>query len=283
MPQNNIIAICYDFDGTLSPRNMQEDTIFKEYGINAERFWREVSRVTKSEGYDRALCYLNKLIFDSEFQKKPLTKKRLSASARKVRFCPGVKSFFPRINRFVENQAHRAGRDVSLEHYIISGGLKAILDNISIRKHFKAIYACEYEYGKDKAPKGVKTVVNDAMKTQCLFRISKGKLGLREDVNEIVENGAFRIPFSQIIYIGDGDSDIPSMAVVKKYGGFAVAVYPPDKESKKKSLKIFSTGRVGHVAAADYTEGSKLDQVLKAILKGIIRKTTENGCCSTHA
>ena len=94
---------------------------------------------------------------------------------------------------------------------------------------------------------------------------------LQEDVNEIVENGAFRIPFSQIIYIGDGDSDIPSMAVVKKYGGYAVAVYPPDEESKKKSHKIFNTGRVGHVAAADYTEGSVLDKSIKMIIRGIIK------------
>lgn len=275
MPQNNIIAICYDFDKTLSPRNMQEDTIFKEYKIDADHFWREVSRVTKNEGYDGALCYLNKLIFDPAFQKKPLTEKRLTTLARKVCFCPGVKNFFPRINRFVEKQARSAGLDVSLEHYIISGGLKAILDNVSIRKYFKEIYACEYEYGRDKAPKGVKTVINDAMKTQCLFRISKGKLGLREDVNEIVENGAFRIPFSGMIYIGDGDSDIPSMAVVKKYGGHAVAVYPPDKESKKKSLRMLSAGRVSHMAAADYTAGSALDKIVKAILRDIIRSLSD--------
>lgn len=275
MPQNNIIAICYDFDKTLSPRNMQEDTIFKEYKIDADRFWREVSRVTKNEGYDGALCYLNKLIFDPAYQKKPLTEKRLATLARKVRYCPGVKSFFPRIHRFVENQARCAGQDVSLEHYIISSGLKTILDKMSIRKYFKAIYACEYEYGKDKAPKGVKTIINDAMKTQCLFRISKGKLGLHEDVNERVEKGAFRIPFSQMIFIGDGDSDVPSMTIVKKYGGQAVAVYPPGRAAKKRSLKIFSTGRAGHVAAADYTEGSRLDQILKTIIKDIIRNIPE--------
>ncbi len=219
MAKNNIIAICYDFDGTLSPRNMQEDTIFKEYGINADRFWREVSRVIKNEGYDRALCYLNKLIFDPKFQKTPLTERRLGQLARKLRYCPGIKSFFPRIDRFVKEKARHAGWAVNLEHYIISSGLKTILEKMSIRKHFKAIYACEYEYGKDKAPKGVKTVVNDAMKTQCLFRISKGRLGLDEDVNERVDKGAFRIPFSHMIYIGDGDTDIPSMTVVRKYGG----------------------------------------------------------------
>ena len=250
---------------------MQEDTIFKEYGIDADQFWSEVGQGMKNEGYDGALCYLNKLIFDSVFQKKPLTKQKLAASARKIHFCPGVKTFFSRINRFVERQGRSAGLEVSLEHYIISGGLKTILDHMSIRRYFKEIYACEYDYGKDNVPKGVKTVVNDAMKTQCLFRISKGKLGLREDVNEIVENGAFRVPFSQMIYIGDGDTDIPSMAVVKKYGGYAVAVYPPGKAARKKSLKIFNAGRAGHVAAADYTAGSKLDQILKTILKDIIR------------
>lgn len=271
MPQDNIIALCYDFDGTLSPRNMQEDTIFKEYKIDADLFWREVSRVTKNEGYDKALCYLNKLIFDPRFQKKPLTEKRLGALARKLCYCPGVKSYFPRIDRFVRKEARRAGRVVLLEHYIISSGLKCILDKMSLRKHFKAIYACEYEYGKDKAPIGVKSVVNDAMKTQCLFRISKGKLKLHEDVNERVKKGAFRVPFSQMIYIGDGDTDIPSMTIVKKYGGHAVAVYPPGKAAKKRTLEIFRAGRAGHVAAADYTAGSRLDRILEKILKDIIQ------------
>ena len=276
MPNNpkkkrNVIAICYDFDGTLSPRNMQEDTIFKEYKIDAVEFWREVSRVTKSQGYDPALCYLNKLIFDPRFQKKPLTKKRLGVLARKVRYCPGVESYFSRISRFVKKETRAAGFSVELEHYIISSGLKSILDTMSLRKHFKAVYACEYDYGKNEAPIGVKSVVNDAIKTQCLFRISKGKLELHENVNERVEHGDFRIPFSQMIFIGDGETDIPSMAVVKKFGGHAVAVYPPGKQAKIKSLKLFNDGRADYVAAADYTEGSTLDKSIKTILRNIIR------------
>ena len=275
MPKNNIIAICYDFDGTLSPRNMQEDTIFKEYKIDPIPFWREVSRCTKTEGYDKALCYLNKLIFDPRFQKKPLTKERLGIMARKLEYCPGVVGYLPRINRFVEKEAAASGLKVSLEHYIISSGMKSILDKMSIRKYFKAIYACEYEYGKDKAPMGVKSVVNDAMKTQCLFRISKGKLGLHEDVNERIKKGAFRIPFSQLIYIGDGDTDIPSMTVARKYGGHAIAVYPPGKKAKKRTMSIFQDGRAGHIAAADYTQGSKLENILKAAIQGIIQNVGE--------
>jgi len=255
---------------------MQEDTIFKEYKIDPSQFWRQVSRVTKAEKYDRALCYLNKLIFDPRFQKKPLTEKRLSVLARKVLYCPGVKSFFSRMDRFIKKTSRSEGSNITLEHYIISSGLGIILDRMSIRKYFKAIYACEYEYGKNKAPIGVKSVVNDAMKTQCLFRISKGKLGLHEDVNERVEKGAFRIPFSQMIFIGDGETDIPSMAVVKKYGGYAVAVYPPGREAKKKSLKLFHAGRAGHVAAADYTEGSRLDKILKRIIKAIVHGTARH-------
>src|SRR3989338_5099496 len=275
MPKNSIIAICYDFDGTLSPRNMQEDTIFKEYKIDPKQFWREVSRCTKNEGYDRALAYLKKLIFDPRFQQKPLTKSRLGRLARKLPYCPGVVSYLPRINRFVKKEAVAHGLKVSIEHYIISSGLKSMLDKMSLRKYFKAIYACEYEYGKDKAPIGVKSVVNDAMKTQCLFRISKGRLKLHEDVNERVKKGAFRIPFSQMIFIGDGDTDIPSMTVVKKFGGHAVAVYPPGKAAKKRSHKLFRAGRAGHIAKADYNEGSGLDKSIKGILKNIIQNISD--------
>jgi len=118
---HNIIAICYDFDKTLSPHNMQEDTIFKEYGIDANRFWNEVGRVVNNEGYDKVLCYLNKLIFDPVFVQKPLTEEKLAALARNILYCPGVESFFPHINRFVEDESHSVGLDVSLEQYIISG------------------------------------------------------------------------------------------------------------------------------------------------------------------
>ena len=270
--KKRLIAICYDFDGTLSPRNMQEDTIFKEYKIKPESFWREVSRSTKDEEYGKALCYLNKLIFDSRFQKKPLTKNRLGMFAKKLQYCPGVAGYLPRINRYVENEAASHGLNVKVEHYIISSGMKSILDKMSIRKYFKAVYACEYEYGKDKAPMGVKSVVNDAMKTQCLFRISKGKIGLHENVNERIKKGAFRIPFSQMIYIGDGDTDIPSMTVARKYGGHAIAVYPPGQKAKKRTMGIFHDGRAAYVAAADYSRGSKLEQILKTILKDTIKK-----------
>lgn len=274
--KHNVIAICYDFDGTLSRRSMQEDTIFKEYGIHAKQFWAEVNHRAKTEGYDKILAYLNKLIYNPEFQKKPLTEARLRAMANKIEYFPGVESFFSRINSFVKMEAKRLGADIKLEHYIISSGMRAILKGTSVWKHFKEIYACTYEYNKDQSPKCVKLAINDTNKTQFLFRINKGCLRLDQDINQHTPEENRRIPFQNMIYIGDGASDVPCMTVLIKNGGYALAVYPPKEKNPKETIKLLDAKRVHFVAAADYRPKTKLTQNLETILRSLIQRIVLN-------
>ena len=270
--KHNIIATCYDFDGTLSRRSMQEDTIFKEYGIHAKRFWAEVKRTAKEDGYEKTLSYLNKLIYDAEFQKRPLTESRLSAMAKRIEYYPGVENFFPYINEFVSHEAESLGIEVQLEHYIISSGMKAILDGVGIKKYFEEIYACEYEYRRDGSPKCVKMAVNDTNKTQFLFRVNKGCLRLDQDINKHMPEEKRRIPFQNMIYIGDGDSDVPCMAVTMKNGGHAVAVYPPGQKDSRQCLELLRADRVHFIAPADFSQRSKLCRLLESILKLLINR-----------
>lgn len=265
--EQNIIAICYDFDGTLSRRSMQEDTIFKEYGIHAKRFWAEVKRTAKEDGYDKILSYLNKLIYDSAFQRKPLSEARLTEMAARIEYYPGVENFFPYINKFARQEADNLGIEVRLEHYIISSGMKAILNGVGIKKYFKEIYACEYEYLKNGRPKCVKMAVNDTNKTQFLFRINKGCLRLDQDINKHMPEEKRRIPFQNLIYIGDGDSDVPCMAVTMKNGGHAIAVYPPQKKASRKCRELLSANRVHYIVPADFSSGSELCNLLESIIK----------------
>lgn len=270
--RHNIIAICYDFDGTLSRRTMQEDTIFKSYGVEPKKFWEQVNWEAKANGYDKTLCYLNKLIYDPQFQKKPLTEERLIAMARRIEYYPGVRKFFPCIDAFVARESKRRGVRIALEHYIISSGMKAILDGVDFKDYFKAMYACEYEYRGNGSPKCVKMAINDTNKTQFLFRINKGKLGLDQDINEHMEENDRRIPFQNIIYIGDGLSDVPCMAVTLKNGGHAIAVYPPEKKASPKCIALLQAKRVHHIAPADFRRGAQLVNIIELTLNTIIQR-----------
>ncbi|MDD5218026.1 MAG: haloacid dehalogenase-like hydrolase [Candidatus Omnitrophica bacterium] len=274
--KHNIIAICYDFDGTLSRRSMQEDTIFSEYGINRKLFWDKVNRIAKTQEYDKVLAYLNMLIYDKTFRANPLTEKKLGAMANRIEYFPGVESFFPYINDFIRRHTKDMNVNIKLEHYIISSGMKAILNGVSIRKYFKQIYACDYEYEKDGSPKCVKLAITDTTKTQFLFRVSKGKLELNQDINKHMDPSQRRIPFANMIYVGDGDSDIPSMTVTVKYGGYAVAVYPPGQRASKKCIEMLHEKRTNHIAPADFRVGSELTGVIETILKTIVQKIIFN-------
>ncbi len=270
--KHNIIAICYDFDGTLSRRSMQEDTIFKEYRIQPTQFWARVNRIAKEEGYDKTLAYLNRFIYDPAFQKKPLTEARLASMAQRIQYYPGVEPFFSTINQFVRREAESLKIDVQLEHYIISSGMKAILNGVGIKEYFREIYACEYEYLKNGRPKCVKMAVNDTNKTQFLFRVNKGCLRLDQDINKHMPEEKRRIPFKNMIYIGDGKSDVPCMAVTMKNGGHAVAVYPPGQKDSRQCLELIRAGRVHFIAPADFSRESKLCRLLESILKLLVNR-----------
>jgi hypothetical protein len=267
MPQN-IIGMIYDFDGTLSPNNMQEDTIFRAYGIDRRALWKKSDGLVR-RGFERTLAYLKLLIQDPVFRAKPLTRRRLRELAVHIRYYPGVVGFFDRINRFTQSLPESREWNIRLEHYIVSSGMYEILEGAKIFSCFKKVYACRYEYGAN-GPLFPKLVINDTNKTQFLFRINKGRLEVGQDINRHMPESERRIPFRNMIYIGDSHTDIPSMTVVQRYGGHAVAVFNPDSGVPPLVKDLVLQGRVDHFAPADYRRGTLLERIVRRTIKKII-------------
>ncbi|MFH1799407.1 MAG: HAD family hydrolase [Candidatus Omnitrophota bacterium] len=266
----NIIAIVYDFDGTLSPGNMQEETIFKAYGIDKKKFWAKSRSMVIRRGYEKTLAYLKLLIDDPVFKKRPLTKHKLRELAKHAPYYPGVnEGYFDQLNEFIRSLPEVREAGITLEHYIISSGLQEILEGVSIRKYFKKIYACEYDFQKGR-PVFPKLVINDTNKTQFLFRINKGKLKLSESINEHMPERERRIPFRNMIYVGDGITDVPSMTVTQKAGGNAIAVYDPARRVPRTVKAMVAEHRAEHFAPADFRPQSLFVKILRQTLKKII-------------
>jgi 2-hydroxy-3-keto-5-methylthiopentenyl-1-phosphate phosphatase len=265
-----IIAVVYDFDGTLSPGNMQEETIFKAYGINKKKFWAKSQSLVIRRGYEKTLAYLKLLIADPVFKKRPLTRRKLREFARHMPYYPGVdEGYFDQLNLFIRSLPEVRETGITLEHYIISSGLQDILDGVSIRKYFKKIYACEYDFQGGR-PVFPKLVINDTNKTQFLFRINKGKLKLSESINQHMPETERRIPFRNMIYVGDGITDVPSMTVVQKSGGNAIAVYDPAGRVPRAVKAMVAEHRSEHFAPADFRPQSLFVKILHQTLKKII-------------
>lgn len=266
----NIIAIVYDFDGTLSPGNMQEETIFKAYRIHKDQFWARSQALVIRKGYEKTLAYLKLLIDDPVFKRRPLTKEKLTESAKHITYYPGVdEGYFPQLDAFLRSVPEAVEAGIRVEHYIISSGLQEILDGVSIRKYFKKIFACEYDYEKGR-PVFPKLVINDTNKTQFLFRINKGKLHLSESINQHMPESQRRIPFRNMIYVGDGITDVPSMTVTQRAGGHAIAVFDPSRRVSRTVKTMVAEHRAEHFAPADFRPNSLFVKILHQTLKKII-------------
>jgi phosphoserine phosphatase len=264
----NTIALVYDFDGTLSPQPMQEYTVLPKIGIEPAAFWAMVNKEARETESDPMLVYMRHIIEALERAQVDVKREDFAAMARAIEYFPGVTTWFGRMNAYVKR---RSRGQVRLLHYLISAGQKEILDGVSIRKHFKRIYASEYHFNHHGVATFPKFLVTDTLKTQFLFRINKGIEAVTESINEHMPENDRPIPFQNIIYVGDGMTDVPSMALTKKSGGHAVAVYDPRGEKGRATcVKLLDAGRVDFVSEADYRSGSKLSKRVQLLLDAII-------------
>ncbi len=270
LPKQNVIAIVYDFDGTLSPDNMQERTIFEDYGLDKDEFWKRSQALTREQGYERTLAYLKMLISEPIFAKRPLNPSRLAELAKeRIRYFNGVETYFDRMDAFLKDIPEAVERGITIEHYVISSGLMEILSGCTIAGRFRKAYACEFAYENGR-PVFPKLVINDTNKTQFLFRINKGKLDLSEDINSHMPDNERPIPFRNMIYIGDGATDIPSMTLTQKAGGQAIAVFDKNIGVSDEVKEMVFAGRADHFAEADYADGSLLTKILKTAIRKIV-------------
>ena len=266
----NILAMVYDFDGTLTPQPMQEYTVLPELGISGEEFWAEVEAEVRQTGGDSILTYMRLLVEKIDANKRHLSRDALRKLARNIKYFPGVESWFDRINEYVEVKSQ--GR-VQVRHYIISAGLNEILQGISIKSKFERIYASQYYFNHHEAACFPTIVINDTSKTQYLFRINKGREEAGDSINEFMPEVDRPIPFEHMLYIGDGLTDVPCMTVVKNYGGFAIAVHHPRNDASIATCReLARANRIDFFAPADFNKRRKLEKRVHSVLDVIIAK-----------
>lgn len=255
-----VVAICYDFDKTLSPDDMQAQGFIQSVGYDVAEFWQESNSLAENNDMDQNLAYMFKMM-DAAEGRVLFTRETLLKCGAQVRLFPGVEDWFQRIREYGE------ANGVIVEHYIISSGLKEMIEGTAIAGEFEKIYASAFFYNDKNVAKWPAQVVNYTNKTQFLFRIEKGVLDINDPgVNEAFAPEDIRVPFRNMIYIGDSDTDIPCMKLVNSYGGHSIGVYNTDTLDKTKVYKMMREGRIKYYAPADYSEGAQLDELVKAII-----------------
>jgi 2-hydroxy-3-keto-5-methylthiopentenyl-1-phosphate phosphatase len=263
-----VVAICYDFDKTLSPDDMQAQGFIQSVGYDVAAFWTASNGLATNNAMDQNLAYMYMMKKKSS-GKVLFTKQKLMEYGAQVKLFPGAEQWFERIREYGQENG------VIVEHYIISSGLKEMIEGTSVAQAgaFERIYASSFYYDEDGVATWPAQVVNYTNKTQFLFRIEKGVL----DINDSAVNDSFspediRVPFRNMIYIGDSDTDIPCMKLVTTYGGHSIGVYNGETNDKAKVYKMMRDGRIKYFAPADYSEGTELD----ALVKTIIDRTAAN-------
>ena len=259
-----IIAIMYDFDKTLCTRDMQEYDLIPKLNMSASDFWAEANDFGRAQKMDGILAYMYTCVRRCREKGVSLKRESFVSGGRNVELYKGVESWFDRINAFGKEQGAR------IEHYVISSGMKEIIEGTSIADKFTEIFACEFYYDEDGNAAWPKTAVNYTNKTQFVYRINKGVLDVSNDVdlNRSMPDDSKRVPFTNMIYIGDGLSDVPCMKMMKAYGGQAIAVYQEDSKAKVEELLI--KDRVDFIFPADYSQDGELDRTVKNIIKKIV-------------
>lgn len=248
---------------------MQEYTVLPEIGIKkGKAFWDAVEKEALRTGGEDIVTYMRLMIEMSEHKHYPVTPKVLRSLAKNINYYPGVPTFFSRLNKYVKTQFDI---NVILRHYIISAGLKEIISGTTIAKHFHKIFASEYHYDEYNKAVFPKVIVNDTLKTQFIFRINKGKEALHENINLHMPMASRPIPFQNILYLGDGLTDVPCMTVIRKNGGYALAVYKSgDSKGLRTCKKLLKAERVDFIAEADYRSKKELERLVKLLLDSMV-------------
>jgi hypothetical protein len=280
VPQNTV-AIVYDYDQTLSPSTMQEEALFPTFGINPAAFWKKCDALVAEEGYENELAYI-KVMLDSLEMDRP-TNADLRALGAKLNFYPGLPGMFEEFRECLLAPRHEA-EGIRVEHYIVSSGLKALIEGSRLAPFVRAIFGCEFAEDASGRITFPRRIVGHTQKTQFLFRINKGMLDLRTDVNDHMPAALRPIPFEHMIYVGDGPTDVPCFTVMRRNGGQAIAVYNPEDHGRASFKKCYQLSthadRVRHIAPSDYRTGSHLryllEQMVREVADGIVERRRQH-------
>lgn len=257
------IGILYDFDKTLCTTDMQEYSFIKNLGMTPSEFWGAAADLTSKYEVEKILSYMCVMIRKCKEKGIKLTEEYLRSCGENVVLFKGVSSWFDRINEYGESLG------VNIEHYIISSGTYEIIQGTPIAKYFKRIYACRYMYNEDGEAVWPALAINYTQKTQYIYRISKGVLDANDDynLNRVQDGSQRRIAYNNMIYIGDGMTDIPCMKMVKQRGGKSIALYPSGRSETVKTL--VEDNRINYVCVADYSPNSSLEKIVKLMIENM--------------
>lgn len=257
------MAISYDFDGTLASGNMQEYDFIPALKLSSKQFWASVNQLAEKHEADQILAYMHAMLEEARIAKVPVRKSDFKNYGAKIDLFPGVKDWFKRINTYAKSKG------VRLEHFIISSGIREMVEGTPIYKEFKKVYASGFMFDANGVACWPALAMNYTTKTQYLFRINKGSLDVHDNsvINKFVPKELRPVPFEHMVFVGDGETDIPCMRLVKDQGGHAIAVYNPAKRgAKKHAEQLIADGRATLSATADYQEGGAIDKAVKAII-----------------
>ncbi len=268
------MAIAYDFDGTLAPGNMQEHQFLPDIGMTPKAFWNEVHETAKQHQADEVLVYMNLMLRKAREHDVPVRREDFKRRGRSITLFEGVADWFTRISAYAKS------RDVAVNHYLISSGNEEIFAGTPIAKRFKAVFASKYLFDANGVAQWPALAINYTTKTQYLFRINKGVMDISDNasVNKFVPKAERAVPFENIVFIGDGATDIPCFRLVKEQGGLSIAVYAPNKHGgRTKAATYLDDGRIHIGVPANYTDGSHLDRVIKARIDEIAARHAMRG------
>lgn len=270
-------AIVYDFDGTLAKGNIQEHSFLPALDIDKDAFWGEVRRRAKEHDADEILIYMWRMLEEARAKSVSITKEVLRSHGSTTPLFGGVEDWFDRITKYALDN------DLHLDHYIVSSGNHELIRGCGIYDKFRNVYASRFIYDENGVAIWPGLAINYTTKTQYLFRINKGIENSWDNkaVNRWIPMQERAVPFERMIFIGDGDTDIPSMKMVRHQGGQAIAVFDEETwkepDSQQKLYRLIAEDRANYVAPADYCEGGQLDVIVKGILGRYARESGYRG------
>ena len=253
------IALIYDFDGTLSPKNMQDYGFIQAVGKSVDDFWEKSSRFMEEQDANGILSYMKIMLDEAKNANVQLKRETFKKFGENIELFNGVKEWFRLINEYGDEKG------VVIEHYINSSGLREIIEGTPIAEEFKKIYACSFYYDETEVAVFPAVAIDFTTKTQFLFKINKGIESISDNkaVNQYIPEEERPIPFKRMIYFGDGETDIPCMKLIKQQGGYSIAVYNPENEQKKRNAEqLILEDRVNFVCPADYSKNSEIFQIV---------------------
>ena len=268
----NIIAIIWDFDETMTPEPMQK-VLFDAYEQDSKKFWGEVNElpaVYKSKGCHQVsdtLVYLNHILdYVQEDKFKDLSNDKLKQLGRDIKFYPGLVKLLQSLKEIVK-QPQYSKYELSVEHYVVSTGLRALIEGSDVASSLTDIWGCEFIENEDGQIERVAYVLHDTTKTRAIFEINKGVNIDDIQVNDFIAQEQRRVPIEHMIYIADGPSDVPVFSVINKHGGKTLGVYNPDSDKKHNDVRrLQKDGRINHMTVADYRENQDAARWLKAVV-----------------